>query len=737
MIFGRLKVIFTSWLVFITVAFVAQENNYRAEFGKNSKLFYKHANQSQTDSALKYLQICDAIAKAHQDIQLNNVVSLQKAQYAKLTDDMNVMVTESQKALTYFSSINDNDNELDAAFLLISYYHDISMYDSAMFYCEKYIPLAIKFKKNKNLAVMYLVKGRMLGLRGKLNEAAEILREAIVFSEKTQNYINAFQCYVALSDIYRDFNITIALGYLNQASKIINKVPKASRNVLYTAFGNNYQIAGNYDTALYYYNLNLSLIDKTDKTHYGGMIGNIGNVYLEMGRYDEALEKQFESIAYFEQARDSLDIEIAYGTIGDIYLAKKKYSEALIYFIKATNMALRLGFTEELIYNYTGLYQCYEKLGKYKEAHESYKLYNKYKDSLRNVETTKKLTEQELNYRFENKQKEQKLIQEAKDQLTAEQIKNQRLTIYAGLGGGIILIVFLFLSVRNSNIRKRINSQLAQSHSEIQQQKNVIEHKNREITDSILYASRIQQGILPDTEEIKNLLPTSFLFYRPRDIVSGDFYWLKKLSGSDKVGFDDLVGIVVADCTGHGVPGAFMSFIGSTILNQTLNNKKVDGPATALNYLNEQLPLTLKSKIKSGQINDGMEAGICVINKTKNKLFFAGANLNLIHIRKGVINEIKGNKHSIGLNIEQRKTFTDNEINLEKGDCIYMFSDGYPDQFGGEKGKKYKYKNLLNFLNANSVLSPEEQFQKLSDNFDKWKGNLEQLDDVLLFGMKV
>src|SRR5258708_25284063 len=137
-----------------------------------------------------------------------------------------------------------------------------------------------------------------------------------------------------------------------------------------------------------------------------------------------------------------------------------------------------------------------------------------------------------------------------------------------------------------------------------------------------------------------------------------------------------------------------MSFIGSTILNQTLGHKKIETPADALNYLNQQLPLTLQSKIKTGQINDGMEAGILTINKSTNKLFFAGANLNLIHIRKNVITEIKGDKHSICLNTEQQKTFTNNELSLEKGDCIYMFSDGYPDQFGGPKGKKYKYKNL-------------------------------------------
>lgn len=708
-------------------------------FTKNTDLFRKYFNQSDRDSAYLILALNEKIYEKHKDD--NNFkynFYFQKAQYCKLIERNSEFFKYCIPAYDYFKRANFIENEIEAAFLLGTEYFTSSNYDSTIYFCDQYIPMALRVKQMNTLNSFYLLKGRALAQKSKLNEAAEILQQALELAKKQNNINNTFQSLMGLSSIYQELNTTYALNYLHQAEKYLDRINQDAKNTLYTGLGNTYRNIGKYDSALYFYNKNLSLINKNeDKMHYGAMIGNIGNVYLDMGRLDEALEKQFISLEYFKSASDSLDIEIALGTIADIYLQKENYKEALKYYNQATSMSVRLGFKEELIYNYTGLYQCYEKLGEFKEAYRYYKLFHAYNDSFRNVEMTKKLTEQELNYRFDNQQKEQKLIQETKDELTAEQIKRQRLTIYAGLGGAVVLLIFLIVSVRNSNIRKRINKQLESSHTEINQQKNVIEHKNREITDSIMYASRIQQGILPDSDEIKNLLPNSFLFYRPRDIVSGDFYWLKKLNGSEKVGFDDMVGVVVADCTGHGVPGAFMSFIGSTILNQTLNTKKVDGPASALNYLNEQLPLTLKSKIKSGQINDGMEAGICVINKAKNKLFFAGANLNLIHIRNGVVSEIKGDKHSIGLNIEQQKTFTDNEIALEKGDCVYMFSDGYPDQFGGAKGKKYKYKNLISFLKENSHLSTEEQLQKLSDNFDSWKGNLEQLDDVLLFGLKV
>jgi serine phosphatase RsbU (regulator of sigma subunit) len=731
------KVFFTC-LFLINLTLSSQTTGLDSQFEKNQVLFNKYLSLHHTDSSLKYLKISEQISVSANSEKIKHLYLLQKSHYCLIVDDYVGLIKNCRPAYSYFRQTDDAASLLDCVYLMGTYFYSNSQYDSTMIYCNKYLPLALKAKNEKIVAVLYLMKGRCLTQSGRLDEAADVLRQALAFSKKTNNNMSIVQSLVALAGIYQEVNTTFCISFLNECRLYENKVNKEIRSSMYTSFGNVYRNIGRYDSALYFYNQNLNLINKTtDLAPYGGMVGNIGNVYFDMGRYEEALQKQFESLEYFKMASDSLDMEIALGTIADIYLKKGDSKEALKYYKKATAMSVRLGFIEELSYNYTGLYQCYEQLGNYKEAYIAHRLFKKFNDSIRNVETTKKLTEQELNYRFDTQQKEQQIVQKAKDDLTEEKIKHQRLTIYAGFGGGLILVIFLIVSVRNSNIRKKINKQLELSHAEINQQKNIIEHKNREITDSIMYASRIQQGILPDAEEIRSLLPNSFLFYRPRDIVSGDFYWMKPLKGSNKIGFDELIGVVVADCTGHGVPGAFMSFIGSTILNQTLNNKKVEGPASALNYLNEQLPLTLKSKIKSGQINDGMEAGICVVNKTNNRIYFAGANLNLIRIHDGVITEIKGDKHSIGLNIEQQKTFTDNEIQLEKGDCIYMFSDGYPDQFGGIKGKKYKYKNLLNFLKENCHLTPDEQLQKLSENFDSWKGNLDQLDDVLLFGMKV
>ncbi len=716
----------------------SQNNTYEKEFKANEILFYKSINKGLTDSSLQFLKRCERISESQSDSNLIHSVYLQKASYYKLKDDYVNVSKFVRPALGYFERNNQVENLLEAADDLTSYYFANSIYDSSIFICEKYIPIAIKSKNNKSISLLLYIKGKCLSFQGRLNEATVVLREGLKFSKETHNEINIVQCLLALSAVYLEVNAKFALSQLNEAKKFIDKVGNDQKYAFYTSFGNTYRNLGNYDSALYFYTKILPIINKeNNKTAYGATIGNIGNVYADMGRYAEALAKQFESIEYFKMSSDSLDIEIAYGSIADVYLQKKDYKQALNYLKKATAMSQRLGFVEELIYNYTGLFQCYENLGNYKEAFESYKLYHKYNDSIRNTETAKKLTEQELNYRFDERKKEDAIVQKSKDEMSQQQLKHQKLISYISFGGGIILLSFLFITMRNSNIRKKINQQLEISHFEIKTQKNIIETKNREITDSITYASRLQQGILPDADEVKELLPGSFIFYRPRDIVSGDFYWVRKLSGSAKVGTKGVVGIVIADCTGHGVPGAFMSFIGSTILNQTIGNKKVQSPGDALEYLNEQLPNTLQSKTKTGQINDGMEAGICVLNKPENKLFFSGANLNLIHIRNGIVKEIKGDKHPIGLNIELQKTFTTHEISLEKNDCVYMFSDGYPDQFGGAKGKKFKYKNLVNLLVENSSLNADEQLKLVSSNFDSWKGKLEQLDDVLMFGIKI
>jgi PAS domain S-box-containing protein len=291
------------------------------------------------------------------------------------------------------------------------------------------------------------------------------------------------------------------------------------------------------------------------------------------------------------------------------------------------------------------------------------------------------------------------------------------------------------------DIRERLQMEL-----EIQHQATEIEQKNRDITDSITYARKIQESILPTDEELGEVLPAHFVFYKPKDIVSGDFYWATQVTTTPAGGAEphQLKIIAVVDCTGHGVPGAFMSIIGHTLLNQTRTAPGVNSVAEALSYVSNELLSTLKHRYHETALRDGMDMSMCAINLQDNWLEFAGANHPLYLIRNGQLTIIKGDKQPIGRHSEEARPFTAHRIRLEPGDQFYLFSDGIADQFGGPKGKKFKYKRLQEVLLQHAHLPMKAQGNALEKAMHEWMnttlpggGKPEQTDDMLLLGFRV
>lgn len=284
------------------------------------------------------------------------------------------------------------------------------------------------------------------------------------------------------------------------------------------------------------------------------------------------------------------------------------------------------------------------------------------------------------------------------------------------------------------DIRERLRLE-----AEVKEQSNIIEQKNKDITDSITYAKRIQEAILPTEAEMKEFFPDHFVLYLPKDIVSGDFYWCTGVTTTPDSGNARRLSVIAAvDCTGHGVPGAFMSIVGYTILNQTIREKNVNSSGEALDYLNREVIKTLKQKADDDwSVKDGMDLGLAAVDWTSMEVEFAGANNPLYHIRNGVLTEVNGNKQPIGAYTLELKKFDNNRIKLEKGDMVYLLTDGYADQFGGEKGKKFRYKQLKELLCRISALPVEEQRRELHDTFFRWKGTHDQTDDVCIIGVRI
>lgn len=335
------------------------------------------------------------------------------------------------------------------------------------------------------------------------------------------------------------------------------------------------------------------------------------------------------------------------------------------------------------------------------------------------------------------------------------------------VNGGLVTLTvaclsILLISSRTSLTKKAIIARLAlaESNKELEIKNEIIEEKNKDIRDSINYALNIQRAILPPAERIDAVLKDYFILYKPKDIVSGDFYWfdIKLTTPRNNQPAQEVAAIAAIDCTGHGVPGALMSAIGGTLLNQTINRATANNAADALEMFNKKVSDTLNT------IKDGMDMALCIINFNKMELQYSGAN-NPIYLVRGTVNtevdhdgsqstlelqktsalrsanreliEIKADKQAIGADTDAAKVFTNHIIKLEKGDCIYLFTDGYADQFGGAKGKKYKYGKFKEFLFGIHNKPMDQQKELLNQEFMSWKRELEQVDDVLVIGIRV
>ncbi len=288
--------------------------------------------------------------------------------------------------------------------------------------------------------------------------------------------------------------------------------------------------------------------------------------------------------------------------------------------------------------------------------------------------------------------------------------------------------------------KEMLRAQVKERTQELETQKEQLAHQNREIIDSINYAKRLQDALIPSIEEVKKIIPNSFVLFKPKDIVSGDFYWIAQTKTShDNTPKKQKTIITVADCTGHGVPGAFISVIGLNIFNQALKEKSINTPAETLDFLNKQFYNTV-NKHKETQIGtvirDGMDLAMCAIDKESLELEFSGAKNPVYIIRENELIEIKGDKQPIGFT-EKENSFKLHKFQLKKGDILYLSTDGYADQFGGERGKKFKYKPFKELLLKIASLDMEQQRKILEDTFIKWKGNLEQLDDICIIGIRI
>ncbi|HEY9083464.1 MAG TPA: tetratricopeptide repeat protein [Vicingaceae bacterium] len=486
----------------------------------------------------------------------------------------------------------------------------------------------------------------------------------------------------------------------------------------YNNIGIIYMMKAEYDTGMTYWENSLKI-----KLAIGDSIGasttmnNMAMYYRDIGETKKALEFFNDVLRIKKRINDHAAISMAYQNLGELYFKLGETEKGIDYYLKSLEEA-KLSKSKQLIsFIHNVLATTYYKNKDYKLAYDNFLKHSLLEDSIFSEKTIQNLDELESKYQNEKKAL---LIENLEKEKKVQLEKQNIIILSSGLGLLSMLIIVIIVS-KNYRQKKK-------DHAIIFEQKNILSEKNKEITDSITYARRLQEAILPPNELIKEKLPDSFILFKPKDVVSGDFYWLEHKNST--------VFFAVADCTGHGVPGAMVSVVCSNALNRAVKEFELINPAKILDKVRELVIETFEKSIED--VKDGMDIALCSFNTKTNELHYAGANNPLWIIRQNnkKIEEIKANKQPIGI-FHDFVPFTNHQIQLTKGDQIYLFSDGYPDQFGGEKGKKMMYKPFKNILIENSDLEMSQQKEILAQEFEKWKGKMDQIDDVCIFGIKV
>ena len=584
------------------------------------------------------------------------------------------------------------------------------------------------------------------------------LNENLLALSKKINYIKGKAYYFLIKARLHEAkgDYAKALEFNLEAQRIgeQNKI-KEVLAIAFNHIGIIYFIQGDYEKALASYKQAIEIIkDRGDTRQMGAFLNNVGNIYYNKHEYDLALEYYTRSLKTRESLKDGDGIANSQNNIGNVYLELKQYERALDCFKKAMIFQEKTGNKFELAYSYLNEGLVYEKLKQIKQAEESFmkglemgeelnspevkrdatsslssfyenlkindkalkyfKQYSQICDSINNNNIVKEMAKKQLSFEYARKELQLQNEQEKKEIQFKEKEDRQKIIISGVTLGLILILVFSVFLYKRFKVSERQNR--------------IIERKNKEITDSINYAKRIQNAILTPENTINEAFAGAFVLYKPKDIVSGDFYWYAETE-HNKI-------IAVADCTGHGVPGGFMSMLGYEILQDVVLKENISTTSEALKAMDIKITGTLNKSSKT--FRDGMDIALCAFQKGESILQYSGANRPIIHVAKGILTEYSPDKNTIGGDIDgSEKKYTHQKIEFNKGDMIYLFTDGYADQFGGPKGKKFKSKQLLEVLKEVSVLGVQEQKQILENKIENWKGSLEQIDDICIIGIKI
>jgi serine phosphatase RsbU (regulator of sigma subunit) len=511
-----------------------------------------------------------------------------------------------------------------------------------------------------------------------------------------------------------------ALKYYKEVElELLKKKNEIGLDAVYNNIGNIYSGKNNFKKAIYYYSKCLKMAEENnDEYNIAFMEYNIATNEFKSGKKVGVLKKLFHAYEVMRKHKAESTFIFAALGIGSYYSLTGSPDKGLPYIDTAYKHTLINGSKDLLLRCYKRYAEAYEIKRDFEKANYYIKNYFQLNDTIINQQFNQQLAKQTTSFNFDKKEFELKKVYAEKK---AKDIETKSLK-----KSNTFILIILFLSLVSILIGIYYYSKLRKFSHIISDQKHLVEEKNREILDSITYAKRIQSAILPQPKLVKEFLEDSFVLYKPKDIVAGDFYWLEVVG--------EIVLFAAADCTGHGVPGAMVSVVCNNGLNRAVREHKLTEPDQILNKTRE---LVVEEFEKSDEeVKDGMDISLCALNTKTNTLKWAGANNPLWILRNGEIIENKGDKQPIGKHFDA-KPFSLAEFQLDKNDIIYIFTDGFQDQFGGPKEKKFRAAQMKDLFLSLTSKTMEQQRKIIDTSFENWKGNLEQVDDVCIIGVRI
>jgi len=725
-----------------------------------------------TDSALKYFNIVysvsekqentDEIFRYYKATSLSNKSWLEYAANANIknaleygfnaADQLNNLIKNSKNN----QLVSMSKTRLGYCYNNIGvYYHSQGEMEKSLDYYLKSLEIRKEINDKKGMAQNYSNIGVLYRMYGIYDKSLEYLLKSLKIREELNLKEEIGGSYSNIGLVYYDQkSYEKALEFHNKALKIaVEMNNKKAMAMSYNNMGSAYSLMKQYDKSLENYKNSLNIYtDLKNKPGIAQLYNNIGYVYHSQGLYKEALDYYQKSLNSKQELGDINGIALVNSNIAELNIkiadslggsqAVQYLNDAVRFANKALTIARDIKLIPIVNSAAQNLMNAYKKLGHYKKALEYAELYIATKDSMFKEEKTKSIAIAEKKFEVEKKQlqidklNKEKELQQSELLRQQEAGRRQKLINAVVIIGIILIAVFAIFVVNRLRISRKQNKQIKAQRDEIETQRDLvtnqkdrIEKQKHQITDSINYAKRIQQAVLPGVDYASQILGEHFILFKPKDIVSGDFYWATRIK-------DHLI-FTVADCTGHGVPGAFMSMLGVSFLNEIIRKKEVIKAAEVLDNLRDSIIEALQQKGHASEQKDGMDIAFCVLNTQSKLLQYAGAfNPLFIVSADKEMKIVSPDKQPVAI-YENMKKFTNHETQLHKGDCLYLISDGFEDQFGGEKNKKFMIKYLKEMLVRISDKPMTEQHSILDKTFEEWKGNHEQIDDVTIMGLRI